>query len=146
MPEAILVGDGVIVPAEAIETRAVRASGPGGQNVNKVASKIELRVDLGRIHGMDTASRERLGRIVARRLDSEGKLVVTSQRTRDQHRNLEDARAKIRDWIALALIPEKKRHPTRPGAGARERRLQQKRHKSRIKQHRRLSGQIENEK
>ena len=136
MPEAIFVAEGVLVPPEALETRAVRASGPGGQNVNKVASKVELRVDLSRIHGLDRASRGRLARIVASRLDREGKLLVTSQRTRDQHRNLEDARRKIRDWIAQALIPEKKRLPTRPGARARERRLGQKQHRSRLKQFR----------
>jgi ribosome-associated protein len=133
VPEAIYVSQGVLVPPAALETRAVRASGPGGQNVNKVASKIELRVDLARIQGMDPASRERLARIVARRTDNEGRLVVTSQRTRDQHRNLEDARSKIRNWIAQALIPEKKRHATRPGRQARERRLRQKHQRSQLK-------------
>jgi ribosome-associated protein len=101
--------------------------------VNKVASKVELRVDLSRIQGLDDGSRSRLLRLVARRLDRAGKLILTSQRTRDQHRNLEDARRKLQDWIALALIPERERIPTRPGAESRERRLEEKRRRSRRK-------------
>jgi ribosome-associated protein len=133
MPAPIVVTDRVVVPGEALEVRAVRASGPGGQNVNKVASKVELRVDLSRIQGLDDASRDRLLRLVAGRLDRAGRLILTSQRTRDQHRNLEDARRKAQDWIALALIPEKERFATRPGAQSRERRLEQKRRRSRRK-------------
>jgi ribosome-associated protein len=133
MPAPIAVTDQVIVPADALEVRAVRASGPGGQNVNKVASKVELRVDLSRIQGLDDASRARLLRLAAGRLDRAGKLVLTSQRTRDQHRNLEDARRKVQDCIALALIPEKERIPTRPRMQSRERRLEQKRRQARRK-------------
>jgi ribosome-associated protein len=133
MPEPLTVTDRVVVPGDALEVRAVRASGPGGQNVNKVASKVELRVDLSRIQGLDDGSRSRLLRLVARRLDRAGKLILTSQRTRDQHRNLEDARRKLQDWIALALIPERERIPTRPGAESRERRLEEKRRRSRRK-------------
>ncbi len=124
MPAPIVVTDRVVVPGDAVEVRAVRASGPGGQNVNKVASKVELRVDLSRIQGLDDGSRGRLLRLVAGRLDRAGRLILTSQRTRDQHRNLEDARGKVQDWIARALIPEKERIPTRPGVGSRERRLE----------------------
>jgi ribosome-associated protein len=133
MPAPIMVTDRVVVPGDALEVRAVRASGPGGQNVNKVASKVELRVDLARIQGLDDGSRGRLLRLVAGRLDRAGRLILTSQRTRDQHRNLEDARRKLQDWIALALIPEKERVPTRPSVGSRERRLEEKRRRSRRK-------------
>jgi len=140
MPDPIVVRAGVVVPADALEMRAVRASGPGGQNVNKVASKVELRVDLNRVQGLDDESRERLVRAVRHRLDSSGRLIATSQRSRDQSRNLEDARSKISDWIARALIPEKKRVPTRPGRKAREQRLNVKRRTSRRKQDRRLDS------
>ena len=95
MAEAIFVSGRVRVPAAALTVRAVRSSGPGGQNVNKVASKIELRVDLQRIEGLDEASRARLEAATALRRDAEGRLLVTSQRTRDQGRNLEDAREKV---------------------------------------------------
>jgi len=137
MPDAIFVEGGVLVPADALEARAVRASGPGGQNVNKVASKIELKVDLERIQGMDAAARKRLLRIVARRIDSGGRLLVTSQRSRDQYRNLQDARKKVHDWIAQALRPPKKRIRTQPSAASTERRLEAKHHWSEIKQARR---------
>ncbi len=140
MPDPIVVRAGVVVPADALEMRAVRASGPGGQNVNKVASKVELRVDLNRVQGLDDESRERLVRAVRHRLDSSGRLIATSQRSRDQSRNLEDARSKISDWIARALIPEKQRVPTRPGRKAREQRLNVKRRTSRRKQDRRLDS------
>ncbi len=130
MPDPIFVEGGVLVPGDALEMRAVRASGPGGQNINKVASKVELHVALDRIQGMGTESRQRLLRLVAKRLDSDGRLLVTSQRTRDQQRNLADARRKVHDWIAQALIKPKKRVATQPKPASRERRLEEKKHHS----------------
>jgi ribosome-associated protein len=137
MPDPIFIQGGVLIPAEAIEMRTVRSSGPGGENVNKVASKVELRVDLMRIRGLDAASRQRLMRLVSKRLDKDGNLLVTSQRTREQHRNLDDARRKIHRLVSLALIPEKKRVATTPGKGSEERRLRKKKEQSARKQSRR---------
>src|SRR6188508_653756 len=99
MAEPIVVTPGVVVPAAALSLHTSRSSGPGGQNVNKVASKVELRVDLDRVQGLAAAVLERLRTLAEGRLDAEGRLLVVSQRTRDQHRNLEDAREKVRALI-----------------------------------------------
>jgi ribosome-associated protein len=143
MPDPIFVEGGILVPAESIEMKAVRASGPGGQNVNKVSSKVELRVNLVQIRGMNPTSRMRLRHLVAKRLDSEGRLVVTSQKSRDQHHNLQDARRKIHDWIAKALTPAKKRVPSQPTRSARERRLTAKHVRSERKRERRVAAEID---
>lgn len=137
MPDAIYVTGTVIVPRGALEMSAVRSSGPGGQNVNKVSSKVELRVDLDRIEGLDEDSRSRLRRLLRRRLDRSGRLLVTSQRTRYRERNLEDAREKIRVWIARALVPRRARVRTVPKSSARERRLELKRRLAKKKEKRR---------
>jgi len=127
MSEAIHVSPRVVVPAAALQMRAVRSSGPGGQNVNKVASKVELLVNMELIEGLGDGARRRLLVLARNRRDAQGRLRVTSQRSRDQHRNREDCRRRVRDLVARALRPPTPRRPTRPTAGARERRLQSKR-------------------
>ena len=131
--DAIVVTGAVRVPAAALTMRAVRASGPGGQNVNKVASKIDLRVDLDAIEGLNDPARERLRVLARHRLGADGRLQITSQATRDQGRNLEDAREKVRTLVAAALREPKRRRPSRPSAGARERRIESKKRRSATK-------------
>lgn len=123
---AIIVTDEVRVPETALTMTAVRASGPGGQNVNKVASKVDIRVDLEAITGLDDDARQRLLKKAAPRLDAEGKLYITSQKTRDQLKNILDAYEKIRVLIAAALVVPKPRKPTRPSKRAVEKRLGEK--------------------
>jgi len=134
MAEAIRIARGIVVPEAAVEWRAVRSSGPGGQNVNKVASKVELRVDLAAVGGLSAPARARLAALAAARLDGEGRLLVTSQRTRDQHRNLEDAREKVRKLVERAMREPRPRRLTQPSRAATERRLRQKRVRATVKQ------------
>ena len=134
--DAIVVTEAVCVPAAALTMRAVRASGPGGQNVNKVASKVDLRVDLDAIEGLSDRALERLRTLARHRLDADGRLWVTSQATRDQTRNLEDARDKVRALVTAALPEPKHRRASRPSASARERRLESKKRRGTIKRFR----------
>ena len=131
---------GVRVPAAALSFRAVRSSGPGGQNVNKVASKVELRVDLALVEGLDGAARARLQALAAARLDADGRLLVSSQRTRDQRRNLEDARDRVRRLVARALIAPRVRRATAPSTGGREARLRAKKRRAARKRARSAPG------
>jgi len=139
LKEPLLVAPGVVVPAAAIEASAARASGPGGQNVNKVASKVLLRVDLGLVEGLGDDARARLQSLAGARFDADGRLLVSSQRFRDQSRNLEDARAKTRALLLRSLARPKPRRATRASASSREKRLERKRRDA-VKKRQRRGG------
>jgi ribosome-associated protein len=121
--DALTITDTVLIPGQAFQVKAVRAGGPGGQNVNKVASKVEVRVDLELIEGIAPAALERLKVRVRNQLDAEGRWMVTSSRTRDQSSNLEDARSKIAAIVAETLKAPVPRTPTRPTRSSRAVRL-----------------------
>lgn len=134
---------GLRIPAAELEERFVRSGGPGGQNVNKVATKVELRWAPGRSRVLGEEDRGRLLARLERLLTEEGELVVTSSRTRDQSQNREDARRKLAALILRALARPKLRKPTQPPAAAREERLQEKRRRARIKLGRRTRVALE---
>jgi ribosome-associated protein len=130
------VRPGVTVPERELSWAAVRSSGPGGQNVNKVSSKVELRFDFEASAVLAPSVKARLRQLAQRRLDSGGRILIVSQLTRTQPQNLADARAKLAALIAKALVVPKRRKATRPSLGAKRARLQNKRAQAEKKQSR----------
>lgn len=130
-------GVGLRIPRSELLFRATRAGGPGGQNVNKVASRVELMWDFAASAAPAPEQKERLAARLGARLDAEGRLRVVAAAERSQLRNRLAAEARLVDLVAAALRVPKKRKPTKPSAAARERRLEAKRRTSAKKRERR---------
>ena len=120
-----------------IEEQFVRASGPGGQNVNKLSTAVQLRFDVRHSPSLPPDVRARLERLAGARLTRDGVLVIIAQRHRTQARNREDALERLLELIRQAAVAPVKRRPTRPTKASRERRIESKKRRSGIKQHRR---------
>jgi ribosome-associated protein len=105
----IAIAPNVTVPVEALHVAFTRASGPGGQNVNRVSSKVRVRVEVEKIIGLDDDARARLRHLAGHRLDADGNVMIVSQKTPDQPRNVEDALEKVRELVLEALVEKAER-------------------------------------
>ena len=127
---ALEIAPHVSIPEEDLEWKFIRASGPGGQNVNKVASAVQLRFLLNRNTSLPAAVRERLTRLAGNRIGEDGTLLLSARGERSQEQNRRAALARLRALVRAALVEPKVRRKTRPTAASRERRLESKKLRS----------------
>jgi len=127
------IDETLTIDERCLEERFVRSSGPGGQNVNKVSTAVELRFDLRLCDGLSASERERLVRLAGRRMTDDGVLVIRADRFRTQERNRDDARERLSDLIRTALVAPKHRVATRPTRASKTRRLDGKAKRGNVK-------------
>jgi ribosome-associated protein len=137
--DPLIISNQLTLPSEVLSFTCERSSGPGGQNVNKVESKVRLRFDFEACDELAMDVKARLRGRYARRLDADGALVITSQVTRDQRKNLMDACERLKGVILGVLVAPVARKKTKPSRAAKARRLTEKRHVAEKKQNRRIS-------
>lgn len=136
----LIITDNLQIPLSELSFTFSRSGGPGGQNVNKVATKATLRFSVAESPSLPPPVRQRVEQRYASRLTVEGEILITSQRYRDQGRNIADCLEKLRAMLAEVARPPKTRRPTKPSKASRQRRLTGKRKQSEKKTQRRWAG------
>jgi ribosome-associated protein len=139
----IRITPGIAIDEREIEESFVRASGPGGQNVNKLATAVQLRFNVRGSPSLPDDVRARLERLAGSRLTRDGYVVIIAQRHRTQGRNREDALQRLIDLIRRASVAPRVRRPTKPTKAARQRRVEAKKHRAGLKQTRRVKPTLE---
>lgn len=133
----LTINDNITIDSRYLQINFVRSRGPGGQNVNKVNTRAQLTFDLNRCSDIGLAAKTRLARLAGRRLTADGKIIIQSDRFREQSRNRQECLDRLRRLIQKALTPPKKRRPTKPTAASKRKRRYDKIHRSKIKSLRR---------
>lgn len=136
----IRVTDSIAIDESELDESFVRASGPGGQNVNKLSTAVQLRFDVRRSPSLPEPVRQRLERLAGRRLSRDGVLLIMAARFRTQERNRADARERLIDLIGRAAVPPTPRRPTRPTKASKRRRVDAKKRRSVVKRSRARPG------
>jgi ribosome-associated protein len=134
--KGLAIHEQLSIPSGDLSWRAARSSGPGGQNVNKVATKVILRFDLDGTAALTQTQKRRLRKLAGRRLDANGGILISAQAERSQRQNLDRARASLRRLILKSLVVPKRRVATKPSKAQKRRRLQDKRRQSEKKKRR----------
>jgi ribosome-associated protein len=132
----IFVRPGLVIPDAELSERFIQSSGPGGQNVNKVASAVQLSFDVARSPSLPHAVRAAVLAAGGARLSKDGVLTITARRFREQERNRADARARLADILLTAATPQKPRRATRPTLASKKRRIESKKHRAELKRDR----------
>ncbi len=137
----IYISDSITLDENEIQLEFIRASGPGGQNVNKVSSAVQLRFNVAGCPVLSDAIRERLKKIAGRRMTTQGILIIKAQRYRSQEQNRQDAINRLVEMIQKAIVAPKHRRPTQSTAASKQRRLATKRRRSELKRRRQVVRQ-----
>ena len=133
VPYMLIIAPDLVIAESEIEEKFIRATGPGGQNINKVATAVQLRFDVLHSPSLPDAVRTRLLRLASKRVTAEGVLVIEAHRFRTQEENRQDARQRLAALIQKATVAPKPRRPTKPTAASQARRLDHKRRHSQLK-------------